>query len=105
MGNNRALASPEAYPAAFIEAIRAGSGIMYARDLPWQPISAAKRFRLCLKVCRQYEGHPLQERAKHRWRVEVTSQALIVSIHNTHKDEVASLTPSLIESALSIPES
>lgn len=105
MGNNRTLASPEAYPAAFLDAIRSGSGIMYARDLPWMPVSAAKRFRLCLKVCRQYPGHPLQAQAKHRWRVEVTPAALVVTIHNTHKGETASITPALIDSALSRADS
>jgi hypothetical protein len=104
MGSNRPLPSPESYPASFLEAIRNGSGILYAADLPWAPLSAAKRFRLCLKVCRAYTGHRLQAQASMRWRVEVTPQALVVAIHNTHKGQVASLTPALIESALNSRE-
>lgn len=72
MGGNRKLAQPEGYPPVFLQAIEAGAGVIYAADLPWAPISAVKRFRLCLALLRSLPGHPLHWNAKRRWSVRLS---------------------------------
>jgi hypothetical protein len=79
MGRNRKMANPESYPVAFLNVIRDGGGVLYAEDLPWTTISAAKRFRLCLAVIRALPAHPLRGQALKRWHCNPTSRALTLS--------------------------
>lgn len=103
MGGNRKMAFPEAYPAAFIATLKNGAGILYAEDLPWQPISAAKRFRLFLSVVRETPRHPLYPNAIKRWSVRPTNRALECFITDAGK-EIVSLAGPLIDRALAIGE-
>lgn len=99
MGANNPLATPEAYPVAFLSAIRDGAGVIYAADLPWSPISSAKRFRICLALIRRLPGHPLYDQARRRWAVQTSATALVVSVVQSAKGE-QSLTAHLIGRAL-----
>ena len=101
MGRNRKAASPEAYPSAFLRAVEAGSGVMFAGDLPWTPVSSAKRFRLLLALLKDSPGHPLSGRAKARWSVRATPQGL--EVQSTARGTPmlrAELGVALIEAAL-----
>jgi hypothetical protein len=100
MGANRTAASPEAYPAAFLAAVRSGSSVLYADDLPWSILSSAKRFRLLLALLRSLPDHPLHTQAKRRWKVEPSPQALVISVYNFSRGEVPSPIPMLIARAL-----
>lgn len=99
MGANRPLPSPEAYPSAFLAAIRSGGGVIYSEDLPWAPISAAKRFRLLLALIKGMAYHPLQVQARQRWSVKATSRALEVST-GKGMGRLAGDGPALIDAAL-----
>ncbi len=99
MGANRPLSSPEAYPSAFLAAIRSGGGVIYAENLPWAPISAAKRFRLLLALIKGMAYHPLQPQARLRWSVKATSRALEVST-GKGMERLAGDAPGLIDAAL-----
>lgn len=99
MGGNRTLPAAD-YPHAFHSALAAGGAVLYAADLPWTPISAAKRFRLFLALIRRSPGHPLREQARKRWRVQPGPEALVLGVSNYHKGETPSLTEALIERAL-----
>jgi hypothetical protein len=81
MGANRTEASPEAYPAAFQAALRNGGAVLYARDLPWSPLSTAKRFRLYLALLRApaYRNHPLHGVACGRWSTRIVGDGLVIS--------------------------
>lgn len=98
MGQNR-TAPLGAYPAAFFRALEAGAGVIYAEDLPWAPISAAKRFRLLIRALRLDPLHPLHASAKARWSVIPTQSGL--EIKRRTKGELPSLGAVLVESALS----
>lgn len=78
MGRNRSLASPEAYPVGWLQAIRNGSGLFLAEDLPWAPISAGKRFRLLLALLKSMPAHPLHGMALRRWHLAPSGRALEV---------------------------
>lgn len=101
MGANRRLGAPEAYPAAYLSSIRNGSGIMLAEDIPWAPISAAKRFRLCLSLLRARREHPLHAQAARRWSVKVTPFALEVWVADSKTDLPPTVGGALIAKALS----
>lgn len=99
MGANRILATPEAYPVAFLEVIRNGAGVLYLSDLPWQGPSAAKRFRLLLALLRSLPGHELHAQASSRWSVQVTTLALTIT-RAGRLDSISSIGVPLIEAAL-----
>lgn len=80
MTSNSPFAQAASYPAGFITAIQNGGAVFYAGDLPWTPIMSAKRFRQLLALLRKDPGHPAHVNAKHRWRVEATSRALVTSM-------------------------
>ena len=103
MGANRPAATPEAYPAAFSSALRNGAGVFYAADIPWTPISTAKRFRLFLSLVRKRPTHPFYENAIKRWSVRPSGLALTVCIPN-EGHELVSVAGPLIDAALSIGE-
>lgn len=80
MSSNKPFAAADAYPAAFLAAIQNGSGVIYAKDLPWSTIVSAKRFRQCITLVRRDKLHPLSEvAAGSRWSVRPTPLALIIS--------------------------
>lgn len=103
MGANRTLATPEAYPAAFLAAIRNGGAVIYAHDLLWTTGSAAKRFRLCVALLRSLPHHALHEAAKARWHVEAspTTRALVIRVEQPVYS-VASVAAPIITRALTI---
>lgn len=70
----------DAYPQAFHAAIASGGAVLYAADLPWTPLTAAKRFRQLLALLRKQPGHRLYPQAKCRWRVEPSPRALVVTL-------------------------
>lgn len=78
MGKNKIEATPEAYPTAFLSAIRNGGAILYTADLPWSALSAQKRFRLLLRLLRSLPDHELHQKALPRWHVTAHSAALEV---------------------------
>lgn len=84
MGQNRTLATPEAYPAAFLRAVEDGGAVLLAGDLPWTPTSSAKRFRLLLALLRTLPNHPLYRSAQARWHVEFPPRGLIVRRLDRH---------------------
>lgn len=75
MGGNNTLATPEAYPAAFLSIVENGSGVIYAEDSPWTPKSTTKRFRLFIALLRRLPQHRLYAQACLTWRVVTTSKA------------------------------
>jgi len=101
MGANRTMVSPEAYPAAFLAAVRNGGGVFYAADLPWTTGSAAKRFRLLLALLRGLAKHDLHPNATPRWHVEASPRALVVRVQEQAYHPAAIARP-LIEAALTI---
>ena len=101
MGRNRQPASPEAYPAVFLAAIRNGGGVFYASDLIWTPGSTAKRFRLLLAQLRTLPHHDLYRRAMARWHVESSPRAVVVRL-NQPTYQPALMARPLIELALAI---
>lgn len=101
MGQNKTMASPEAYPSAFLSIIRDGAGILYVEDLPWTTISAAKRFRLLLALLKKSPHHPLHRNAMQRWSVRYSSKALECTA-TIGKGTMESLTGALIDRALKI---
>lgn len=98
MGANR-TAPLGHYPAAFHAALASGEGVMFAADLPWTPVSAAKRFRLFIKAVRLQPNHPHHASAKARWSVLPTAAGL--EVKRRVKGELPSLGPALIAAALS----
>lgn len=101
MGANRRMASPEAYPAAFVAAVRNGGGVIFAEDMPWTTGSAAKRFRLFLAVIRAHPEHALHKAASVRWHVEATPRAMTVRMIQPAYTAVSVAAP-LISMALTI---
>lgn len=101
MGANRTMATPEAYPAAYLAAIRNGAGVLYAADIPWTTGSAAKRFRLLLALLRSLPHHELHSIAKRRWHVSATSRALVLRVDEPAYQS-ASVAAPLISMALGI---
>lgn len=98
MGANR-IAPLGTYPAAFYTALASGEAVMFTDDLPWTPLSAAKRFRLFIKAIRAQPAHPLHASAKARWSVLPTRAGLEVKRRTV--GELPALGAVLIESALS----
>lgn len=75
MGGNNTLATPEAYPAAFISILEKGSGVIYAENSPWTTKSTTKKFRLFLSLIRASPKHRLYENARVVWHTVTTSKA------------------------------
>jgi hypothetical protein len=100
MGGNRRLPAPEAYPAAFLEAVRLGGGLILAGDLPWTTGSARKRFYLMLDVLRRHPAHELHLQASKRWSVRAGTRALEISCLD-QQAPAPSITRDLIRRALS----
>ncbi len=98
MGANRLLPSPESYPVAFLNAIRDGRGVIFAKDLLWTLESSRKRFRLCLALLRRPSNmeHALYLPALERWSVEVAPGALIVRSTSRRKPTPAQLSAETI---------
>lgn len=103
MGANRKLATPEAYPAAFLAALRNGSAVLYAEDLPWTIGSTAKRFRLFLALLKERPLHDLHQAACHRWAVEQHKTSLVLRCLRPEY-RAATLSAPLIQLALAIGE-
>jgi len=96
---SRALPQPESYPIAFLRAIEAGAGVIAAGDMPWAPVSSARKFRHLLALLRKIPGHRLYPNAKARWSVRPTALGLEVRLSGG-TDKLPSLHVPLIESAL-----
>lgn len=75
MGRNNTLATPEAYPAAFISIVEEGSGVIYTEDSHWAPKSTTKRFRLFIALLRTLPQHRLYAQANLTWHTVTTSKA------------------------------
>ena len=90
---------PESYPPAFLRAVEAGAGVFPAGDIPWAPISAAKRFRQMLALLRKHPAHPAYPNSKARWSVKPTRLGLEVHISGG-TTKLPSLHIPLIEAAL-----
>lgn len=105
MGANRKLATPEAYPAIFLRAVENKGAVIYAQDLPWTTISAAKRFRLFLALVKGLPQHRLYPGAKLRWSVQATSKALVLTAYEPgERALVSARSGELIGAALKIGE-
>lgn len=101
MGANRTLASPEAYPAAFLSAVRNGGAVIYAIDMPWTTGSAAKRFRLFIALLRTLHHHDLHAQASQRWHVEAKPSSLVIRIAQATYHPASMAVP-IIGAALAI---
>lgn len=101
MGANRTAPTPEAYPIAFLNAVREGHAVLHEGDLPWTAISAAKRFRLFLRLLRTLPSHPLHPGACGRWSVRPISGTLHLSRGPSGKATVTRPGAALIAAALS----
>lgn len=99
--SNKPLASPEAYPIAWLNAIRDGGGVFYEGDMPWTPQSSRKRFFLLLQLLRKEPNHPLYRQARQRWYTSVTGAGLEVHIQGKPDAE---LNADLIQRALNFSE-
>lgn len=100
MGQNRRHPNPDLYPIAFLNAIRDGGAVIPAASLPWTMLSAAKRFRLCLAVCRETPSHPLHGQSCNRWSVQATKGALVITCLGKGHDH-SLLNASILDRALS----
>lgn len=89
----------DAYPQAFHAAIASGGAVLYAADLPWTPITSAKRFRQLLALLRKQPHHPLHPNSKARWRVEPSPRALVVTLQKPEQ-RATRLGVALIDSAM-----
>lgn len=101
MGANRPLATPEAYPSAFLSAVRDGGAVLYTDDLPWTPGSTAKRFRIFIALLRSLPHHELHAAATRVWHVSTSKRAIVLRVTELFTPESSMAAP-LISMALKI---